>query len=288
MKELKTYLNHYYAAETAKAYHREIEVYLSNCPGAEKAGYKEVFGYIGQLRNRYKNPKTIRRILCALKAYYDYLNVSGQRKDNPTAAIRLRDQVNQDIQLQDFFTPAELEQLLHKEERYPVLSDRNRILMSLLIYQGLQPRELASLRITDINLEEGTVYIKSQANTNSRTLSLKPNQILLFQHYRQATRKQLLNGRESSRLLIGMRGTPLVTNDIIKQVIRVYKGLFHPRKVNCKTIRGSVITNLLKAGNGLRTVQVFAGHKKISSTEKYQQNQVTALHQMIQAQHPMK
>jgi integrase/recombinase XerD len=288
MEELRDYLKSRYAAETAKSYQREVEIYLSNCPGAEKASYKEVFGYLGQLRNRYPNPKTIRRILCTLKAYYDYLNVSGRRTDNPTAAIRLRDQVNDDIQLQDFFTPAELQQLLHKEERYALLTERNKVLMSLLIYQGLQPRELTELKINDLNLAEGTIYIQSQANTNSRTLSLKPNQILLFQHYQNETRKQLLNGRESDRLLIGLRGGALPGPDIIKHVIRHYKGLFHPRKVNCKTIRGSVITNLLKAGHELRAVQMFAGHRNISSTEKYKQNQVEILHSIIQRQHPMK
>jgi hypothetical protein len=33
------------------------------------------------------------------------------------------------------------------------------------------------------------------------------------------------------------------------------------KSTNCQTIRQSVITNLLKAGNDLRIVQVFAGHK---------------------------
>ncbi|WP_158797327.1 tyrosine-type recombinase/integrase [Pedobacter sp. L105] len=288
MEELKEYLQSRCAPGTVKIYQRDIEIYQHHCPKAEQAGYQEVLGYIGQLRSRYKNPKTIRRILSALKAYYDYLNVIDQRKDNPTAAIRLRDQVNNDIQLQDFFTPAELEQLLEKEERYALLSARNRILMSLLIYQGLQPREAAGLKISDLNLITGTVYIRSQANTNSRTLSLKPGQILLFHDYLNETRKLLLKDAGSDQLLIGLRGGAWLNIDIIEYVIRQYKGLFHPRKVNCKSIRGSVITNLLKAGNELRAVQVFAGHKKISSTEKYQQSQVEILHNMIQSQHPMK
>jgi integrase/recombinase XerD len=288
MKELKNYLKSRCSLETAKIYYRDIEIYLHHCPKAEQAGYTEMLGYIGQLRSRYKNAKTIRRIFCALKVYYDYLNVIGKREDNPTAAIRLRDQLNSDIQLQDFFTPAELEQLLHKEERYPVLSDRNRVLMSLLIYQGLLPREAAAVKITDLNLIAGTVYISSQADTNSRTLSLKPSQILLFQRYLNESRKLLLKGKRSDRLMIGIRGGAWLNIDIIAYVIREYKGLYHPRKVNCKSIRGSVITNLLKAGNELRAVQVFAGHKRISSTEKYKQNQVEMLHSLIQSQHPMK
>ncbi|WP_158800615.1 tyrosine-type recombinase/integrase, partial [Pedobacter sp. L105] len=121
-----------------------------------------------------------------------------------------------------------------------------------------------------------------------RTLSLKPGQILLFHDYLNETRKLLLKDAESDQLLIGLRGGAWLNIDIIEYVTRQYKGLFHPRKVNCKSIRGSVITNLLKAGNELRAVQVFAGHKKISSTEKYQQSQVEILHNMIQSQHPMK
>jgi hypothetical protein len=37
--------------------------------------------------------------------------------------------------------------------------------------------------------------------------------------------------------------------------------IYKPRKVNALTIRKSILTNLLKAGNDLRIVQVFAGHK---------------------------
>jgi len=41
--------------------------------------------------------------------------------------------------------------------------------------------------------------------------------------------------------------------------------------VTALTVRQSVITNLLKAGNGLRVVQVFTGQKNPSATEKYKQ-----------------
>ncbi|MBX9850584.1 MAG: tyrosine-type recombinase/integrase [Cytophagaceae bacterium] len=61
-----------------------------------------------------------------------------------------------------------------------------------------------------------------------------------------------------------------------------------PRKVNCQTIRQSVVTNLLKAGNDLRIVQVFAGHKYPSTTERYKQTNVEALKMAISIYHPIK
>ncbi|MXV14170.1 tyrosine-type recombinase/integrase [Hufsiella ginkgonis] len=284
----ETYLRERYALTMAKLYAREIGIYRGNCPGAGDAGFNGVMAYIGQLRNRYPNAGTVRRVLCALKAYYQYLALTGQRNDNPAASVRLRDPAPSDIQLQDLFTASELEQLLHKEERYPVLAGRNRVLMGLLIYQGLQPRELEELRVPDIDLEAGTVRVRAQANTNGRTLSLKAAQVLLILNYLQVIREQLLAGQQSDRLLVGLRGSRFLAADIIKHVTSHYGSLFLPRKVSCRTIRASVIANLLKDGKELRAVQVFAGHKKISATEKYRQDQVQALHSIIQAWHPMK
>jgi integrase/recombinase XerD len=78
------------------------------------------------------------------------------------------------------------------------------------------------------------------------------------------------------------------TEDITKHVKRSYQGHYSPRKVNCLSIRQSVITNLLKAGKDLRLVQVFAGHKYPSATEKYRQSNIEALKTAVQQYHPMR
>ena len=54
------------------------------------------------------------------------------------------------------------------------------------------------------------------------------------------------------------------------------------------TIRQSVITNLLKQNHDLRLVQVFAGHKNQSTTEKYKQANLEALKTAIKQYHPIK
>ena len=76
--------------------------------------------------------------------------------------------------------------------------------------------------------------------------------------------------------------------DIVKHIITGFRGKFTGRKVNCQTIRQSVITNLLKAGNDLRIVQVFAGHKYPDTTEKYKQTDTEALKTAIQNYHPIR
>ena len=283
---LDKYLQQHYSPDTAKAYGREIEIYLSNYPGAAKALYKDIADYIGRLRQRYNKPATISRILSSIKVYYDYLCNEGIRADNPAKAIRLRDQRSKDIQLQDLFSGEELEALMHRRERYANLDYRNKVLISLLIYQALHPREIENLLVENIDLNTGSIYIKATAKTAGRTLQLKPNQILLFHQYITEIRPKLLSGNPSNALLIGIRGEAMKGEDITKHVKRSFKQLYPARKVNAQTIRQSVIANLLKQGHDLSVVQGFAGHKYPSTTERYKQSEIETLKAAINKHHP--
>jgi integrase/recombinase XerD len=283
---LPHYLQQHYTPETAEAYLYEITHYTSRCPNAAQAVCKEVLDYLGALRTRYSNPSTVNRILCSIKAYYSYLCDSGARSDNPARAIRLRDNRNRDIQLQDLFTTEELERLLHRKERYIDLVHRNKVLMSLLIYQGLHPRELEALQVQDINLGTGSIYVKPGPKANGRELQLKPDQHLLFYQYIREERPRLLNGHCTDALLLSYGGNPMPRKDITKHVKRSFTALYPGRKVNAQTIRQSLIANLLKEGHDLSVVQGFAGHKYPSSTERYRQNDIETLKAAVDTYHP--
>ncbi len=86
---IEEYLQKHYTTRTAKAYIREIEIYMANNPNNKKYTYPEVVNYIGVLRTKYSNAKTINRILSSIKAYYDYLCFTKFRKDNPSKSIKL-------------------------------------------------------------------------------------------------------------------------------------------------------------------------------------------------------
>jgi integrase/recombinase XerD len=290
---LDMYLKNRYTPQTTKAYKREIEIFLGNFPGAEQALYKDLVMYLGHLRTRYNNARTITRILASIKAYYAFLSYTGIRKDNPAKTIRLRDKQSRDIQLQDLFSAQELESLMTaKKERYSKLEYRNKVLMSLLIYQALHPKEIETITITDIHLEQGRIYIQAQPKSNSRELELKTTQIMLLYQYmfdiRPVLLKQAKQAHTTDALILGQRGEPMKAEDITKHIQRHYRRCFKGRNVTAQSIRQSVITNLLKAGNDLRIVQTFAGHKYPGSTERYKQSGVEALQTALKIYHPIK
>lgn len=111
---------------------------------------------------------------------------------------------------------------------------------------------------------------------------------MLLHQYMTEVRPKLNKNPFNEFLLLGNRGEPMKAEDITKHVKRTFKGKFEGRKVNVMTIRQSVIANLLKSGNDLRIVQVFAGHKYPSTTEKYKQTNLESLHTAITQHHPIR
>jgi len=287
-EELKSYLESKYRPKTAIMYLYEIETYLSNHPGAVSYKQPEVLQYIGALREAGKSPRTINRILAAIKSFYKYLSISGKRKDNPVRFLLLKHKISRDIQLQDLLDEEELESLLERKERFGALKSRNQVLISLLVYQGLRISELDNLLLKDINLENGKIKIRKTGKNNKRDLYLKENQLPFFEKYITEDRIKLLKGGESPYLLIGQRANRMTGEDITKHVIRTYRDYVPEKKVNPKIIRQSVITNFLKKGKDIRLVQVFAGHRYPDSTERYKQNNVDELQREIEKYHPLK
>ena len=285
---LETYLQQRFSRSTVKLYLRDITIYLEDT-GKEKAmhaGWSGVMTYIEHLRGRYGNANTINRVLYGIKAYYSYLAETGARDDHPCRDIKLRDARAKDIQLQDLFTPGELETLLQREERYSLAGIKNQVITSLLIYQGISGEETGKISTRDINLESGSIYIKPGSRHNERTLALKPAQVMLFYKYLHEVRPRLLKNARSEAFILTLRGSA-ETGEGIEYLVETLRNKFPGRKLNPGTIRASVISNLLKAGHDLRAVQVFAGHKKISSTERYRQGASEAMKAATLKYHPL-
>ncbi len=285
---LQEYLKERHTKGTAKRYLRDIQNYLQTVTEtkAQTATYSDIMEYVGILREKYGNPETVKVTIHAIKKYYFWLNHTGQRKTHPCRNLKLREKSNRDIQIQDLFSPEELELLMERKERYLDLGIKNKVTIGLLIYQGLTRNDIVNLTLSDINLDEGTIRIKADTKTNGRTLKLKTKQIMLLHKYIDRSRKKLIRA-ETDSLILTKLGTP-ERGEGIGYLLETAKHLFTDRNLNAKTVRQSVIANLLKSGHDLRLVQTFAGHKYPSATEKYRQTGIEELKAGIQKYHPLK
>ena len=297
--ELKAYIEKHYSIKTVGSYLNTIRNYTDYMhEKAIKATYNDILEYIGFLRTKPINPKTIRNALFAIKIYYRWLVATGQRTDHPCQRLYLKDQINRAIPVESLYSMETLENILKTHVApHKAVQKRDEAIISLLIYQALNVDELCRARISDVNLYEGTISIrasdstKNRRNNKARTLALKPNQIMLLHDYLNETRPKLLARNKAPKksdlqaLIIGKQGEAIIQNSSINRIINQHR---EPQdRINPTRIRQSVIAHLLKQNNDIRIVQVFAGHRRAGSTEEYKQTGLEELKAAINKLHPL-
>jgi site-specific recombinase XerD len=258
---------------------------------AETAQYSDILEYVAHLRkNENLHPKTIKQYLNGAKIYYYYLLEIGKRNDHPCSELYLKDKINKQIKVDVLYSAETLEKYLesHKNDA-KLVRRRNEVITSLLIYQGLTVGEIVALEIEDINLEKAEIYIKSSEKSKSRTLPLQAKQILLFLNYLKEDKPKLIKYLQSEtpiKTLITGKFEEKVRPNVINKMIN--ENLPKNEQLQPIKIRQSVIANLLKKENDTRIVQVFAGHKRASTTILYKQTELEILQNAINLYHPIR
>jgi len=286
-ESFESYLSRNHTPKTARTYLHYVDHFLIQQPKASQLKYMDVAEYLSETMVKGgAKLKQVNLLLASLKVYYNYLISIGKKVDNPCKAIKLK-QKRKPIQLQDLFNPSELEALMNRENRFVNLEIRNKVIISFLIYQALTSAEVEHLTTDDIDLDNGTINIKGSKKQAGRLLDLRVNQIRLIQSYVETARTNLLRV-ETNRLMISSRGTPDNVGSI-HAMLSPLKNRYPDRTLNAITIRQSVISNMLNLQKlPLETVQLFAGHKWPSSTEKYRRKDLEEQRALINMFHPLK
>jgi integrase/recombinase XerD len=287
--ELKQYLHERFAKRTAHGYGLMIENYCNQVIDPTQAKYKDVLNYLEKERSKGKKSNTLLTYIAAIKVYYDWLKKTGKRKDHPCKHMRLKDRIDHRVNVQDLFSSSELDLLMEQPTRVikklPRTGLRDKVILSLLIYQGLTTKNIINIELQNLNLEQATIDIKGETTLNARTLELHPKQIMLINKYLNDER-QTLNRSNSTKFILTRR-YQAERGCGIHDVVKVHKHLYKDKTLTPLAIRQSVIANLLKAKKDIRAVQVFAGHKSPMTTERYQQTGIEELTAAVLKFHPL-
>jgi len=277
-------LNNRKTLETARSYSNEASAFetWAESEGVvkpHKATYTELLSYIDYCRNIGNAPHTIKQKNIILKHYFQYHN----HPNNPALEINLKGGIKK-LPLTPL-TEKELDKLFENYIPASLTAKRNKIMLGAVIYQGIGSKELEKIEVTDLNLQQGTIYIPKGHKTNSRTLELKAFQLLEMQNYLLKIRPEILKfSNKNSDKLFTSTGTGSQLNNAIAITTKALKKI-EPKLKNFQHIRTSVITHWVKK-HGLRKAQYMAGHRYVSSTERYQNDYLEDLKNQLDIYHP--
>ena len=259
---------------------------------AEDISYNDLLLFMKYCQKVNRSQRTIQHYMVIVKHFYEHLVREERITINPVTDIKIKG-VKRKI-LYHILETHELHALYNQYPSETLKDRRNKVMLGLLVYQGLKTDEVAKLEVNNINLREGKVDVPGGVRSNSRDMRLEAHQVMDMYDYTLQVRPLILamkpkrksqQKQETDQLFIGEGGNCYSFSNFMTQLmIKVRK--LNPVVINAKQLRASVITKWLKRYN-LREVQYLAGHRYISSTESFLENEMEGLAEEVQQFHPL-
>ena len=244
----------------------------------------DILSYLRYCKETGNGNRTLNHKLNSIRKYFN----SQEVKSNPCLNLKIKG-ITKSLP-SDLLTENELQNLYETHPEKTLQNQRDKVMLGLLIYQALTTNELMNLGLKDVDQEFGILEIRSGRKSNYRRLKLENHQLESIKSYLINTRPKLerQSGIISQQLLItsGKSTQKEKLKNTIKELMNRLKKQHNYFK-NARQLRGSRIALWLEENN-LRQVQYMAGHRYISSTERYQMNKVDDLQKALDKYHPRK
>jgi site-specific recombinase XerD len=256
------------ARATIIAYTKDIDQlidYLAKkqIKNVEDVSTEDLSDFMKSLANEGYTPKSISRKTNSTKTFFKYLyEDAGAIKSNPA------DLVNHPKL--DPKAPRILSKIEYKALRDVVKEDiRTAAIVEILLQAGLRISELSNIKLEDVHLskdadkEQGMLFVPGTGNTPDREIPLNSSVQKAISNY--------LEVRPHSTkdfLFVTKTGNQLLVRNIRATLNKYFKEIdLNDVKVN--DLRHTFIAHHLQNGASLFIVSKVAGHKRISTTEKY-------------------
>ncbi len=291
MLDFSEYLKyqHRHASTTIKGTESAVRRFLRWAPAngvsTEDTSHKEIMKYTRYLADAGNNQHSIYSNLNALSHYFSYQIFLGEGSINPIKAIKIQG-IKRET-LYDILSPEELREMYRSYPSETPIDTRSRVIIGLYVFQGIHTGELNKIEVHHVDLQRLKILIPSSRRSKSRILNLDPEQLYDLQEYLYKVRDIMLQEtqKETLQLIVSM-GSSHNTNNLLDKLMKRLEKRCPQLTGGAKQIRASVITQWLKQYD-LRKTQRLAGHKFLSSTERYEAYTYEGLREDLEVFHPV-
>ena len=255
---------------TLAAYRNDLNGYarwLAAQPQSDlmTAGRDEVQTYLAQRVAAKASPRSTARLLSTLRRFYAWLRRENRINEDPTALIEAP---KLGRPLPKTLTESEVEALLAAPDTQTTLGLRDRTMLEVLYASGLRVSELVSLKLMQLNLQQGVIRVTGKGN-KERLVPLGDEAVNWLQRYLQESRGDLLHGQSCDALFVTQRREAMTRQAFWYMIKRHAKNAHIDKALSPHTLRHAFATHLLNHGADLRVVQMLLGHSDLSTTQIY-------------------
>ena len=277
METLRSLIEHYLDAaacekklspDTIKAYRIDLKQFATFADDA--MANKEVLSqYIKYLNQRFA-PRSVKRKLASVRAFYNELSLSGTLEVNPFDKLRVK--IHSPQQLPRTIPQQIVKSLL--QNAYDAYSPgkltvlRDIVVLELLFSTGLRVSELCSLTKEQFLLnDDGLRLLVNGKGSKERIIQIATPELLrVVQIYCAEYAEDI---QTQGAILYNRNRQPL-TPQSVRRIINKYLQRIHVQAhITPHMFRHTFATSLLEAGMDIRYIQSLLGHSSISTTQIY-------------------
>lgn len=279
--------------KTIKAYGIDLNQFLKNIPekNITNITIETIEMYVAFLHQNYK-PKTVKRKIASLKAFYHYLEYKEIIPTSPFNKIRIKFREPTTLpKTIPLYIVETLLRTIYKEytnaktnyQQCKILQDVT--ITELLFSTGMRISELCSLHYSDINLLDNSILIHGKGN-KERLIQIGNNDMCkLLQKYYDCYKEKI---RKTNYFFVNSSETA-ISDQSIRRMLRKYSSIAGIKmRITPHMFRHTFATSLLDSDVDIRYIQSILGHSSISITEIYTHVSVAKQLDIMKNKHPRK
>jgi integrase/recombinase XerD len=263
---------------TVDAYRRDLTMWDAYCRTAGVDGARatpdNVTEYLDHLRSGTAPAaapfaaSSVARMLVAVRAFYRFLVREGHLESDPTAKVGVPKKprsIPKAIALEDVEKLVELPSA-------DLRGRRDRAILETLYGAGLRISELVDLDLDDLDLDDGTILVRSGKGSKGRRVPLGRKARAAVGDYLALSRPELARGAKGGPgpgVFLNARGGRLSRQGCWKILKGYARAAGLEDRVSPHTLRHSFATHMLDAGADIRVVQELLGHASLATTQVY-------------------
>lgn len=259
------------AQHTIHSYQFDLAKYRSflleqNIVTATKVEEEHLSEFLKHLAQKRLSPRSVARILSAVRGFHRFLVGEGLHSDDPTENI---DTPKRSKTLPGVLSVAEVDAILKQPDIRKPLGMRDRAILEVLYATGVRVSELTNLKQSNLMFDSELILVFGKGS-KERLVPIGPSAIDWVTKYQREVRIHLAkSGRSQDVLFLNFRGGKLSRAAIRDMVVKYARAAGIKKEIHPHTFRHSFATHLLEGGADLRAVQEMLGHVDISTTQIY-------------------
>ena len=242
--------------------------------------------YLAYLKQAQYSAKTLNRHLSALRGFYKWMQREKLIATDPALSLS---NPRAPRNLPHTMTDSDVNRLLESCDISTAVGLRDRAFLEFLYATGARISEVASLKLEQVDLQNGTVRLFGKGS-KERIVPLYQSAIEWLKKYLSSSRPTLLlkdkAGRAHSALFISVRGNNMSADSLRKVFSSYLTAAGLDSSLSPHAMRHTYATELLGGGADLRIVQELLGHESLSTTQVYTHLSVDRLKEAAKAAHP--